>query len=458
MDWAINEGVTAMNLTKRQNTRRGFLKAAGALGASLYLSDLSAGSPAANAQAKKETLAIDGGPKAVTHAVPNAQKWPLYGDEEIRAVTELLRNPDYKPVAEFEEAWKAYHGCPYAKAHCNGTSALTSMLFALDLPPGSEVLVPDYSTWFPVVPMRFFDLVPVFVDSNPRTLNIDLEDCKRRLTPKTRAIMPVHWYGLPCDMDDICAFAKEHGLEVVEDCSHAHGARVNDTLVGNWGRMAGFSLQTTKPLPAIEGGIGMYKDARDFERATTYGNYDLPHTFADDSPYKKYQGTAFGGKMRIHPIAAILARIQLKDLDAKNEAGVAQVKRLNDRITQLPGVSEQFVRSGIKRVFYAKNIIFIDEKKAGMSRAAAVKALQAEGVEAAEYNLRLQHTYPIYSEEKWWRHMPVLPAEDSLPGCAEANRKAVLLPYFTSEQPELIEQYGNAFEKVWAHRDSIAKT
>ncbi|MCX5759085.1 MAG: DegT/DnrJ/EryC1/StrS family aminotransferase [Candidatus Hydrogenedentes bacterium] len=441
-----------------KGTRRSFLRTAGALGAGLYLSGVATVKRVARAQAKLEALALNGGPKAVVHPAGNASKWPLYGDEEIQAVTELLRSPDYAPVAEFEEAWKAYHGCKYAKAHCNGTSALTSMMFALDLPPGSEVLVPDYSTWFPLVPMRFFDLVPVFVDSNPRTLNLDVEDCKRHLTKNTRAIMPVHWYGLPCDMDDICAFAKEHGLDVVEDCSHAHGARVKDTLVGNWGRMAGFSLQTTKPLPAIEGGIGMYKEVRDFERATTYGNYDLPGTFADDSPYKKYQGTALGGKLRIHPISAILARIQLKGLDAKNEAGVAQVKRLNERITQLPGVSEQFVRPDIKRVFYSKNIVFIDEKQAGMSRAAAVKALAAEGVEAAEYSLKLQHDYTVYSDEKWWRHMPVLPAPGSMPGCDEANRKAVLLPYFTSEQPELIEQYGKAFEKVWAHRDAIAKT
>ncbi len=441
-----------------KGTRRSFLRTAGALGTGLYLSGLATVKRVVRAQTKTEALALNGGPKAVTQASANSQKWPLYGDEEIQAVTELLRNPNYTPVAEFEDAWKAYHGCKYAKAHCNGTSALTSMMFALDLPPGSEVLVPDYSTWFPLVPMRFFDLVPVFVDVNPKTMNLDVEDCKRRLTKNTRAIMPVHWYGLPCDMDDLCAFAKEHGLDVVEDCSHAHGARVKDTLVGNWGRMAGFSLQSTKPLPAIEGGIGMYKEVRDYERATAYGNYDLPGTFADDSPYKKFQGTAFGGKLRIHPVAAILARLQIKKLDAMNAAGVAQVKRLNERITQLPGVAEQFVRPDIKRVFYAKNIIFIDEKQAGMSRTAAVKALAAEGVEAAEYSLKLQHDYPIYGDEKWWRHMPVLPAPGSMPGCDEANRKAVLLPYFTSEQPELIEQYGKAFEKVWAHRDAIAKT
>lgn len=440
-----------------KSTRRDFMKTAGAVGVGLYVSGTAGTKTAMAAPAKQETLALDGGPKAVAAAAGDSTKWPLYGDEEIQAVTELLKNPNYAPVAEFEEAWKKYHGCEFAKAHCNGTNALTSMWFALDLPAGSEVLVPNFSTWFPVVPMRFFDLVPVFVDVKPNTLNIDLEDCKRRLTAKTKAILPVHWYGLPCEMDDVCAFAKEHGLEVAEDCSHAHGARVKDQLIGTWGRIAGFSLQMSKPLPSIEGGIAMYKQRGDYERATTYGNYDLPNTFPEDSPYRKYQGTALGSKLRIHPVSAILAKIQLGQLDARNAAGVAQIRKLNDRLTQLPGLSEQYARPDMKRVYYSKNIMFIDEKAAGMSRAAAVKALKAEGVDVAEYNWTLLNTYPMFGEEKWWRHMPVLPAPDSVPGCHEINRTAILMPYFTSDQPELCEQYVKAFEKVWAHRDAIAK-
>jgi dTDP-4-amino-4,6-dideoxygalactose transaminase len=440
-----------------KGTRRSFLTTAGAFGAGLYLSGVTKAKQAIGATAKQETLAVNGGPKAVTREAGDSQKWPLYGDEEIQAVTELLKSPDYKPVALLEEAWKEHFQCAYAKAHCNGTSALTSMMFALDLPPGSEVLVPDYSTWFPVVPMRFFDLVPVFVDVNPRTLNLDVEDCKRRLTGKTRAIMPVHWYGLPCDMDDICAFAKEHGLDVVEDASHAHGAKVKDTWIGNWGRISGFSLQTSKPLPAIEGGIAVYTERLDFERATTYGNYDLPNTFPEDSPYRKYQGTALGSKLRIHPISAILARIQLKGLDQRNAAGVAQIRRLNDRLTQLPGLTEQYARPDMRRVYYAKNIMFIDEKKADMSRAAAVKALKAEGVDVSEYSWTLLHTYPVFAEGKWWRQMPVLPDPNSVPGCDEANRTAILMPYWTSDQPELVEQYTKAFEKVWAHHEELAK-
>lgn len=440
-----------------KGTRRTFLKTAGALGAGLYMAGAAKMKSAMAAPAAKEALALNGGPKAVTADAGGSQKWPLYGDEEIKEVVKLIQNPGYGPVAELEDAWKAHFGSPFVKAHCNGTNALTSMLFALDLPAGSEVLVPDFSTWFPVVPMRFFDLVPVFVDVNPRNCNIDLEDCKKRLTSKTRAILPVHWYGLPCDMDQICDFAKEKDLIVMEDASHAHGAKIKGTWTGNWGRMAGFSLQTSKPLPAIEGGMGVYKERVDFERAVTYGNYDLPNTFPEGSEYRKYQGAALGSKLRIHPIAAILAKIQLQGLDERNKAGVAQIRTLNDRITQLPGLTAQFVRPDVERVFYSKNIMFIDEAKAGMSRAAAVKALKAEGVDVSEYSWTLVHTFAAFNEAKWWRQIPVLPAEGSVPGCDEINRTGILMPYWTSEHPELVEQYIKAFEKVWANRSSIGK-
>ncbi|MCX8063928.1 MAG: DegT/DnrJ/EryC1/StrS family aminotransferase [Candidatus Hydrogenedentes bacterium] len=441
-----------MNFSHQKQPRREFIKTAGLLSSTTLLTNQI---PKQANPRKLETLALNGGKPAVTITPPDATKWPIYTEEEIQAVSELLRNPSYAPIAEFEEAWKKYFECPFAKAHCNGTSALTSTLFALDLPPGSEILVPDYSTWFPVVPMRFFKYVPVFVDINPKTLNIDVEDCKKRLSPKTKAIMPVHWYGVPCDLDYIDEFAKEHGLEVIEDASHAHGAKLKNVLIGKWGRMAGFSLQTTKPLPAIEGGMAMYKNIRDYERSVTYGNYDLPKTFPEDSPYRKYQGTAFGGKLRIHPVAAILGRIQLKYLDQKNKTGVAQMKKLNDAITQLPGLTAQYVRPDAERVYYSRNLLFIDEAKAGASRSAIVKALKAEGVDIVEYQWTLLHTYPIFSESQWWEYMPVLPKEGTPKGCDEANKTTISLPYFTTEQPELVEQYIHAFEKVWAHIDEL---
>jgi dTDP-4-amino-4,6-dideoxygalactose transaminase len=152
-------------------------------------------------------------------------------------------------------------------------------------------------------------------------------------------------------------------------------------------------------------------------------------------------------------MAAALLRCQLPKLAQRNAAGVAQVRSLNDRILHLPGLFEQAARPDMQRLHYAWNMLFIDEQLAGMSRAACVKALQAEGVQAGAVSYRLQHKLPLYRDPQWWHHPPIIP---ELPASDEANRTAIGLPYFTTAVPELVEQYVKAFEKVWTHRKELS--
>ncbi|HNR34877.1 MAG TPA: DegT/DnrJ/EryC1/StrS family aminotransferase, partial [Candidatus Hydrogenedentes bacterium] len=229
--------------------------------------------------------------------------------------------------------------------------------------------------------------------------------------------------------------------------------KLKGKYTGSWSRMAIYSFQATKPLPSIEGGLGVYQNREDFERATAFGNYDMPGIPAD-SPYMKYKGSGLGLKFRMHPFAAALARCQLKGLEERNEAGAKQVRQLNDALLQLPGLSEQTSgRKDVQRLYYSWNMLFIDEAEAGMTREAAVKALAAEGVRASALSYTLQHKLAIYAEDEWWHHKPAIP---ELPGSEKANATALALPYFTTEVPELVEQYVKAFEKVWAHRKELA--
>lgn len=425
--------------------RRTFLKT-GAVAAAAV-----AGQTSARA-ANQQKLALFGGAKAVTRSSTAAAHWPLYGAEEEQAVLKLVKSPSYEPLTQLEKAWKQYYKIPYCKAQCNGTAALSAMFFALNLPAGSEIMVPSYTFFATIVPMRLFGLVPVFVDIDPRTLNFDLEDAKRRLTKNTRAVLPVHWIGLPAEMDHICDWAKQKGLIVMEDSCHAHGARLKGRLMGTWGEMAAFSFQGSKPLPALEGGMANYQNREYYERGTAYGHYDAPVGFGADSAYSKYYGSGLGVKTRMHPMAGALACCQLKGLEARNAAGTAQIRRLNDRLIHLPGLYEQRCRPDAQRLYYGINMLFIDEKKAGMTRAACVKALQAEGVSAGASSYRLQHKLPLYADPQWWHHKPTIP---NLPNSDLANATAISLPYFTSDQPELVEQYAAAFEKVWAHRAEL---
>jgi dTDP-4-amino-4,6-dideoxygalactose transaminase len=211
-----------------------------------------------------------------------------------------------------------------------------------------------------------------------------------------------------------------------------------------------YSFQSTKPLPGIEGGMGVYQKRADYERATILGHYE-----AANSPYQAYYGTGLGLKLRMHPLAATLILQRLENIDERNADTRCQVRKLNDRICQLPGLSEPVCRPDQERVYYSTNMLFFDEAKAGMSRAAVVKALAAEGVSIGAGDYPENHKCKIYSEPQWWHHPVNVPKV--LHGCQQVNARALNVGLFHQKAPELLEQYAEAFEKVWAHRESIAK-
>ena len=143
-------------------------------------------------------------------------------------------------------------------------------------------------------------------------------------------------------------------------------------------------------------------------------------------------------------------------LDKRNGVLKAQVRKLNDRITKLPGLYEQQNRPDVDRVYYSSNRFLLNETEAGMSSDACVKALRAEGVSAGAAGAQFLCDNPIFHEAEWWHHMPVI--ADKFPGAAEVDRRGISLPFFTKEMPELNEQYIKAFEKVWANRKELGKS
>lgn len=432
-------------------SRRVFLKSGTVAVAGLSLAPVAL--PAAT-----EKLAITGGPKAVTF--PSGRhgdltKWPRYGDAEKKAVCDMLdSNHFYQELPLFEKEWQAYTKSPFVKAHMNGTSALTSMFFALDLPPGSEIMVPSYTFFATCLAMRFFQYVPIFIDIHPETATFDLADAKRKLTPRTRAVVAMHSWGLPCEMDHIAAWCKEKELILLEDAAHAHGASMQGKMMGTWGAMGIYSFQASKVMPTVEGGMGMYRSREHFERASAFGHYEDPAKFPQESPVRAYDGTGFGQKYRMHPLAAALARQQLKRLDDINDLVERNVKAVNSRLVELEGIAEPRLRPDQKRVYYSGNMLMLNFAKLGFTRASLVKALQAEGVQARFWDYPEQHKLKIYAEPKWWHHPPTVPA--AMPGNEHVNANHIFLPVFYGEAPELMEQYVKAFEKVWAHRSDLA--
>jgi len=445
------------NCKSETSTRREFVRAGGVAMAGLGLAGRG------SAAGAHETLAMAGGPKAVTYPADRhtaITKWPRFGDAEKKALHELIDNTGdssafYRVLPDLENDWKEYTTSPFVKAHMNGSSALTSMYFALDLPPGSEIMVPSYNFFADCLAMRFFGYVPIFVDVDPKTSCFDLDDAKRKLTKNTRALVPMHAWGLPCELDHLQDFANQKGLILLEDAAHSHGAAMQGRKTGTWGQMAIFSFQGSKPLPGVEGGMGMYRTREYFERAAAFGHYEDPAKFGADSPVRAYEGTGFGQKYRMHPFAAVVIRQQLKGLDERNSVVKKNVRALNDRLLQLPGISEPRCRPDQDRVYYYMSMLFFNEAKAGFSRAAMLKAVEAEGVPISTWDYPEQHKMKIYSEAKWWHHPPRVP--DAMRGNHEVNHTHFFLPLLHGEVPELIDQYVAAFEKVWAHRATLTK-
>jgi dTDP-4-amino-4,6-dideoxygalactose transaminase len=435
-----------------QFTRRNFLKTGAVAAAGLSVAGY------ARADAPADALAMSGGAKTVTFPAKQLAaltRWPRYGDAEKKAIGALIdSNAFYAELPAFEKEWQDYTGAKFVRNHINGTSALTSMYFALDLPAGSEILVPSYTFFATCLAMRFFGLVPVFVDIDPKTACFDLEDAKRKITPRTKAMTVMHSWGMPCEMDKISAWAAEKGLILLEDAAHAHGAAMQGKKMGTWGAMGIVSFQASKAMPAVEGGMGMYSTKEFFERATAFGHYELPGKFPADSPVRGYDGTGFGQKYRMHPFAAALARQQLKQLDALNGFAKKNVRELNAQLTQLEGITEPFARPDQERMYYGFNILFMDFKKLGVTREKLIQALTAEGVSVRFWDYPEQHKLKIYSEAKWWHHAPAIPA--TMPGTDYVNANHIMLPLFYDEASELNAQYAKAFQKVWAHRKELA--
>ena len=185
--------------------------------------------------------ALLGGQPEVTADHGPALRWPILTTADEEAVLGILRDGNlstHAVIRELEQDYRGLTGMPYALAHCNGTAAMLAAFHAIDLKPGDEVLVPSATFWASVLPMIWLGALPVFCESEGERMGLDPEDLERRITSRTRALVVVHLWGLPCKMTGIMAVARSHGLAIVEDASHAHGAIWRDRPCGSLGDVA----------------------------------------------------------------------------------------------------------------------------------------------------------------------------------------------------------------------------
>jgi len=231
------------------------------------------------------------------------------------AIAEIISNTAFiggRAVTAFEQEFAAYIGAPHCVAVANGTEAIEIALRALGIGPGDEVIVPANSFIATSEAVTSAGATVVFADSHPDYYTLDIEDFRRKITPRTRAVIPVHLYGQPADMDPIMEIAREQGLFVVEDSSQAHGALYKGRRVGSIGDAGTFSFYPGKNLGAYgDAGAIVFRDDRPVEFARAYGSH---------GSLVKYHHIMEGRNSRLDGIQAAVLSVKLKHLDAWSEA------------------------------------------------------------------------------------------------------------------------------------------
>ncbi len=415
--------------------------------------------------ASRSRPAILGGPPAITLDQTEAQCWPILTGEDEQAVLSVLRSGRlsiHEEVQALEADFRQWLGVRHAVAHCNGTSAILAALHAFGVGPGDEVIVPSATYWASATPILHCGGIPVFAESEEQCLGLDPRDVAGRITERTKAMVIVHLFGMPSRVDELLEIARRHDLAVLEDASHAHGARYHGRPVGTLGDAAVFSLQTNKLCPAGEGGMFVTDDADLHERVLRLGHYerllDLP------SPNRRFAATGFGLKLRMSPLNAAVARVQLKHLDERNAQRNASIASLARRLEGL-GLRTFPAPEGVERVYFEFHVGY-DEQATGLPIDDLVRGLQAEGALVQRPRYPLLHQQPLFTEGHWARVARLAPSAErplpiydphALPLTEAANGSLLKLPSFPRASTELLDQYALAFQKTLGHADTLPR-
>ena len=266
--------------------------------------------------------------------------WPIFDErDEARVLAAVCSGHwgrlDGDEVRQFEERFAAMHGCRHGIAMVNGTVSLRIALMAAGLEAGSEVIIPPYTFFSTASAVIEANMVPVFADVDLETFNLDPQAFASAITPRTRAVIPVHFAGQVADMDAIMAIADEHKLLVIEDAAHAHGASYHDRPAGSLGHVASFSFQSSKNLTSGEGGI---LTTNDDELAAQCRSL---HNCGRVPGGVWYEHHVISGNYRLGELQGALLNTQLDRLAEQTKTRDANGRYLAERLANLPGIHPQ---------------------------------------------------------------------------------------------------------------------
>ncbi len=311
---------------------------------------------------------------------------PQIDEAEVNAVSDVLYGGNYVSgmlVKEFEDSFAEYIGVDHAVAVNSGTAAIHAGLAAQNLLPGEEVIVPALTFFSTATAVIHQGGVPVFADISFDNFSLDPTDLERALTPRTRGIVPVHYFGHAAEMDEILKFADKHGLFVIEDCAQSHGTLYNGKQTGSLGDMGAFSFFATKHMTTGEGGIVTTDNA---DHAT------FMRQFRSHGMTGRHDHGILGYNYRMTEINAAIGIPQLAKLDGFNDGRIEASQALIERINDIKWLTVPQVPNHVKHTFFWLHIL-VDEKKLGMSTQDLIMKLREHGIET-----RNRYVEPLYKQ------------------------------------------------------------
>jgi perosamine synthetase len=295
-----------------------------------------------------------------------------------------------KYVPRFEAEFARFCDAGHAVATANGTVALHLALAVLGIGPGDEVLVPDLTFIATANAVRYTGATPVLVDVEAGTWGIDTEDARRKLTPRTRAIIPVHLYGQPVDLDPLLELARAHGLDVVEDAAEAHGARYKGRRVGALGRIGAFSFYGNKVFTTGEGGAVVTDDPALAARASFLRDHAM-------DPQRRYFHTEVGFNYRMTNIQAALGCSQLEHADEILRRRRAIATAYDAGLAGIRGLRPAIAAPGAEAVCWMYSVLV--EPDFGLDRDAVGAALRERGIDSRPFFVPLHEMPPYHVDD-----------------------------------------------------------
>lgn len=307
---------------------------------------------------------------------------PFIGDEEIEEVIKVLQSgfiAQGPKVAEFEKLFADYIGIPHAIATSSGTTALHIALLCAGISKGDEVITTPFSFAATANSILYVGAKPVFVDIDPKTYNINPEKVEEAVTDKTKAIIPVHLYGQPADMDPIKKTARNHDLKVIEDAAQAHGAVYKGNNTGALGDMGCFSFYPTKNITTSEGGI----------ITTSSADYDHDaRALRAHGESGRYEHVILGYNFRMTDVSAAIGVAQIKKLESFNEKRIKNAEYLTENIKDIEGIQPPFIQKDVKHVFHQYTI------RVSRNRDKMIEYLNNNGIGTG-----IHYPRPIYKQQ-----------------------------------------------------------